>query len=1530
LENAYNREKSALRKRGIPSSAIRMERSPKLVDHRLNPGGFAITNRVDERFGLGQGINRSMAMGIDPKAHGMSEGFVPNFRFGMGFLKGLRPGSQPTRNINPNYRPSRKLPGGRTIPASRGKKYSESKNKFAKRRDKWEKQKAKTDASMSQMTMAAMFMGPMISQQIDAGQTAKGRGSLGGAVKNMGSSALMGAGFGAMLGTPGMAFGALGGAAYGAADSAMNWKDNKALSDIGEDLSKGKDKLDEKLKDLQAMIKYREGVQGLNDAFKSGDITKIKEGQKLMSESIASIVDPSVIDKLNSITNGTMSFSDQIEALSGVLKDAENNAKNAKNALEIGTAVSAGIEREKSVMSSAGEMLVDYGLFLPSAGLSSAVSQWRSGAGVTEGMDPTSWFGAGGMTAKLDSARWDESESKDFASKLKANFKQANTKSVAEITQEEFDRKKVLAARTGGSFDQTFDEFSKDFQDQAAVESARETLTSMQKDFGNLEEARLDILRGSIRGNRFGKGVDQNKLLYGDKDDLENASIMKGHLSDLEEKNAKDKLNNSSFIKALRDGGQSAAADKIVEGIIDPSENNLSKENLLMMKEQIQTQEKLIESLDSNADSNSKNATKVKNIEDELKSLIKEVRLLNFAIEDFNKNRETVERVRSINRDTIERDFSGKNNILSSVGAITEREKVSRSNTLQNIIARDSNNQELRSSMMERLLKGADPNSLIDMNQILKDKGLSAEKDEGTFLEREKKENEKKERPEREEFTNKFTDFMKQNADGNVTLVEIKGFLETLNSSNEYSNRIQTDMRNIELRNGAVFSAQLNQLKSENRNKMLELDAKFINKMGSSILGTNDTTKLNDAIRTGGLNRKGERSKFVKGLGRTVSEKENEAINSQSQAFLEESLGINLSGLTGRTGLDQRKAKINRNIEKMDKDIGPDGDPLIDFLEKRKKVAFANIDSVDQMQKSQFNNIGYGGELSDSLSDNGKMLASTLSIADNTESLFKLASNSGINISTTSQSGIATGIANSISSMLGDSVKQDLGEKTDSAGDRAASAAEAKKKRETPTVFAPVKVSGVRGKSGQTGFQEVRDPYWKRNRKQVTKWHLGDPKAGPISQFAGSDDPLNKAGTDLEKLPAQTKNLHFLAALSEEAKDANGDILTNDLVSNLARKLELLKSKPNWRTQNLADKGEDPRWLSTLTPKNDTIKLATKIIREQQNRVASLPHFTKLKNKGNAPSAGLWPIEATKFENMGIGDMPPVLGTDSPHLAPGYGQRQASQQDNFGILKDNIEALLKSYDNIENVQIDSILQDKMVRKAGDNDGVTQMLKPEQRDFLKQADVDVSGYGQLNIPQWAKDEKGFVLEIEKMKESWKAWFDKGTQAINQPSVTAPTMPTFSPVSNSGSRRATSWGGSLRSPVQGGPFIHDTQENVMPPSPYIASTPGADHTIHEVGKDGKVNQIDQAATEGVNKVSESINELPKAMKNELESVIFNHGITGNVTLDFNTEMFSQALGPVMFDQLKNMLLDPIISEVMARALEGRLNIRPDQIN
>jgi TP901 family phage tail tape measure protein len=84
LAAAISREHAA----GVPFSSIRVGASSQLSSSG-NPAGLGVYNTIHEPMGLGQGINRAISQGINPKSHGIPNYAKPEYestRFGSTFL----------------------------------------------------------------------------------------------------------------------------------------------------------------------------------------------------------------------------------------------------------------------------------------------------------------------------------------------------------------------------------------------------------------------------------------------------------------------------------------------------------------------------------------------------------------------------------------------------------------------------------------------------------------------------------------------------------------------------------------------------------------------------------------------------------------------------------------------------------------------------------------------------------------------------------------------------------------------------------------------------------------------------------------------------------------------------------------------------------------------------------------------------------------------------------------------------------------------------------------------------------------------------------------------------------------------------------------------------------------------------------------------------------------------------------------------------------------------------------------------------
>jgi len=94
LGEAIQREKNALGMQGS-SAKIYVDQDNRLKNHR-NPDGLMVANTRDEPVSGSQGVNRALGRGLDPKTHGASIGFTPNYVMGIAGTTGYSQGARGT------------------------------------------------------------------------------------------------------------------------------------------------------------------------------------------------------------------------------------------------------------------------------------------------------------------------------------------------------------------------------------------------------------------------------------------------------------------------------------------------------------------------------------------------------------------------------------------------------------------------------------------------------------------------------------------------------------------------------------------------------------------------------------------------------------------------------------------------------------------------------------------------------------------------------------------------------------------------------------------------------------------------------------------------------------------------------------------------------------------------------------------------------------------------------------------------------------------------------------------------------------------------------------------------------------------------------------------------------------------------------------------------------------------------------------------------------------------------------------------
>lgn len=72
-----------------------------------------------------------------------------------------------------------------------------------------------------------------------------------------------------------------------------------------------------------------------------------------------------------------------------------------------------------------------------------------------------------------------------------------------------------------------------------------------------------------------------------------------------------------------------------------------------------------------------------------------------------------------------------------------------------------------------------------------------------------------------------------------------------------------------------------------------------------------------------------------------------------------------------------------------------------------------------------------------------------------------------------------------------------------------------------------------------------------------------------------------------------------------------------------------------------------------------------------------------------------------------------------------------------------------------------------------------------------------------------------------------------------------------------------------------------------------------------------------------VSETMNSFPELLRGQLEEVTFQHAVTGNIEMNFNSSVVQGVLGPAMYDQLKKILVEPMIIDYLSKAIGARID-------
>ena len=780
LQAAVSREAAALKARGIAASNIRIEKSASLKSP-ANPGGLAVTNRIDEPGGVHQGIARAKKMGINPKKHGMAKGFVPNYnRF---LIDALTKAGQATKK------------GGM----------------FA-----LDKFKNMTPEQQSNLSMGAMFMGPMAAEMM-MGEDRQSAGM----GQRIASGAAMGAGYGAMFGPKGMAIGAAAGAVYGGAEGMIK----QDTGDAFKELSEAKKGLDKIMSDTKAISEYGNALSGLDEAMKSGDLTALDEIEASLQESLANIADPELLSGLIELQDNGASAGESLDFVNKKLGELQGQAMALQKAVGASDKLTKRVDDETGFWNSTGNFFgamtdmaisgVDgFGEFLGVDLVKSTYDERRR--------ESTDLMGKGkqGDVVAKDIA-------KGYIDSLKEFAKVDQTSILSDLS---------AGTRSFAGIDTKGKSMEELRQNTVLMAKVRDTAASETSD--NYQRMTSGMLEQDGLGNYKVKGEFREQMentVGGDK----NLEILEQQLGE------SDKF-LKAFLEGIDQGGDSLKdLAKISEKGISKAierENNAAKlqkelqagyQNMLNMQERIANTISNVQFTDS----------------------------MNQRDRDFKAN------------------FASEGlEFMNANGGMSREDVLTKQNQINQATLKANSSDSLKNELLSILKSSIDPSATFNSDEIAKKYGENIKEAEPRTAEgRAKKGLEDEAQKEQAMLAEKFDTFLQANEDGNLTLEEMTGFLQSIDSEGKVGNGILKQAQIAADRNAKQLSQEMKQASLNMMKQRAVTAAQRLSSMGGSLLNKDDQLQLGNLTAKGAFGGSDAQSmdatlKFINTIGADPSD----------------------------------------------------------------------------------------------------------------------------------------------------------------------------------------------------------------------------------------------------------------------------------------------------------------------------------------------------------------------------------------------------------------------------------------------------------------------------------------------------------------------------------------------------------------------------------------------------------------------------------------------------------------------------------
>ena len=720
-------------------------------------------------------------MGINPKKHGMAKGFVPNYnRF---LVDALKKAGQGTKKAG----------------------------KFG-----WDKFKNMSPEQQSNLSMGAMFMGPMASEMMmgEDRQTA-------GTGQRMAAGAAMGAGYGAMFGPKGAIIGGIAGGIYGGVEGMMKEDTGEAFKELSE-AKKGLDKI---MSDTKAISEYGNALSGLDEAMKTGDLTAMDEIEASLQESLANIADPELLSGLVELQDSGASAAQSLDFVNKKLSELQGQAMALQKAVGASDKLTKRVDDESgfwnwagNTMNAVGDMAIS-GLDASMEFLGSDFTETTYSERRRQDIDLMGEGKQGDVVAK-DLA-------KGYIDSIKEFSKVDPTSILAELSD---------GTRKWSNFDtkgKSIQELKQDTVLMASVreEAANETLENYENMTG-----------GMLQKNRWGGYRVEGKF----REQMENTVGGDKNLKIFEEQ----LTDSDKFRKAFLEGLD--AAEEGLEDLVNITVDGYSK-----AIERENNAAKLQKELQAGYEN-------MLNLQERIANTISSVKFTD-AINKQDRN--------------FKANYAAEGlEFMNANGGMSRQDVLAKQNQINQAMLKENSSDSLKSELLGILKSTIDPTATFKSDEIEKKYGENIkEADPRTAKGRAQKGLEDEAQEEQAMLAEKFDTFLKANEDGNLTLEEMTSFLQSIDAEGKVGNGILKQAQTAAERNSKQLAQEMKQASLNMLKTKAITAAERLGSMGGSIMGKDEQLELANLTAKGAFQGKDAKSldstlKFINMIGADPSD----------------------------------------------------------------------------------------------------------------------------------------------------------------------------------------------------------------------------------------------------------------------------------------------------------------------------------------------------------------------------------------------------------------------------------------------------------------------------------------------------------------------------------------------------------------------------------------------------------------------------------------------------------------------------------